>query len=100
MSLYALIGHDRPGSLPARLAVREQHLERVRELVAEGRVAIAGPFPAIDSDVPTEAGFTGSLIVAEFDDIDAARRWFADDPYVTSGVFQSHEVRPFIQVLP
>jgi uncharacterized protein YciI len=100
MSLYALIGLDGEGSLSTRLRVREAHLERVRALAAAGRIVVAGPFPAIDSDVPGEAGFAGSLIVAEFDDIEAARRWFDADPYVTNGVFQSHEVRPFIQVLP
>jgi uncharacterized protein YciI len=100
MSLYALIGLDREDSLPARLRVREAHLERVRALADAGRIVVAGPFPAIDCDIPGEAGFTGSLIVAEFDDLEAARRWFEDDPYVTNGVFQSHEVRPFIQVLP
>jgi len=100
VSLYALIGLDRDDSLEARLAVRERHLERVRRLADEGRIVVAGPFPAVDADVPTPAGFTGSLIVAEFEDLEAARRWFAEDPYVTSGVFASHEVRPFIQVLP
>ena len=100
MSLYALIGLDRAGSLPTRLRVRGAHLERVRALADAGRIVVAGPFPAIDSDIPGEAGFAGSLIVAEFDDLEAARRWFDDDPYVTNGVFQSHEVRPFIQVLP
>lgn len=100
MSLYALIGLDRADSLPARLRVREAHLDRVRALADAGRVVVAGPFPAIDCDIPGEAGFTGSLIVAEFDDLEAARLWFEDDPYVTNSVFQSHEVRPFIQVLP
>ncbi len=100
MSLYALIGLDRQESLATRLRVREAHLERVRALAEAGRIVIAGPFPSIDSDVPGAAGFTGSLIVAEFDDLEAACRWFDADPYVTSGVFQSHEVRPFIQVLP
>lgn len=100
MSLYALIGLDREGSLEARMAVRESHLARVRQLAEEGRIVVAGPFPAVDADVPTPAGFTGSLIVAEFEDIEAAQRWFDSDPYVTTGVFASHEVRPFIQVLP
>lgn len=100
MSLYALIGLDREDSLKTRLGVREAHLERVQALAQAGRIVVAGPFPSIDSDVPGEAGFAGSLIIAEFDDLEAARRWFDADPYVTHGVFKSHEVRPFIQVLP
>ena len=100
MSLYAMIGRDRENSLERRMQVREQHLARVRKLVDEGRLVLAGPFPAVDSDEPTPAGFTGSLIVAEFDCLEEAEHWFAEDPYVTQGVFASHEVRPFIQVLP
>jgi uncharacterized protein YciI len=100
MSLYALIGHDREDSLPHRLKVRQEHLARVRELLDEGRLVLAGPFPAVDADEPTAAGFTGSLIVAEFDTLEQADEWFAQDPYVTDGVFASYEVRPFIQVLP
>ena len=100
MSLYALIGLDREESLEQRLRVRPEHLSRVRELADQGRRVIAGPFPAIDADEPTAAGFTGSLILAEFDSLDLAREWFEQDPYVTSGVFHSIEVRPFMQVLP
>jgi uncharacterized protein YciI len=100
MSLYVLIGHDRPDSLELRKSVRAEHLARVRALADEGRIAIAGPFPAVDADEPTPAGFTGSLIVAEFDSLEEATKWFADDPYVTSGVFSKHEVRPFLRVLP
>jgi uncharacterized protein YciI len=100
MSLYALIGHDRADSLALRMSVRAEHLERVRRLADEGRIAIAGPFPAVDADGPTPAGFTGSLIIAEFDSLDQASSWFAADPYVTSGVFETHEVRPFLRVLP
>jgi len=100
MALYAMIGYDRPGSLEQRLAVRAEHLSRVRALADEGRIAIAGPFPAVDADEPTAAGFTGSLIVADFASLEEATAWFAEDPYVTKGVFASHEVRPFIQVLP
>lgn len=100
MSLYALIGHDRPESLELRMSVRAEHLQRVRELADEGRIAIAGPFPAVDADEPTAAGFTGSLIVAEFDSLEQASEWFAADPYVTAGVFASYEVRPFLRVLP
>ena len=100
MSLYALIGHDRPDSLDLRMSVRAEHLARVRRLADEGRIAIAGPFPAVDADAPTPAGFTGSLIVAEFASLEEASAWFAADPYVTSGVFETHEVRPFLRVLP
>ena len=100
MSLYALIGHDRPESLQLRMSVRAEHLQRVRKLADEGRIAIAGPFPAVDADEPTAAGFTGSLIVAEFDSLEQASQWFAADPYVTAGVFASYEVRPFLRVLP
>jgi len=100
MSLYALIGHDRPESLQLRMSVRAEHLERVRKLADEGRIAIAGPFPAVDADEPTAAGFTGSLIVAEFDSLEQASEWFAADPYVTTGVFATYEVRPFLRVLP
>jgi len=100
MSLYALIGNDHPDSLQLRMSVRAEHLARVRELADEGRIAIAGPFPAVDADEPTDAGFTGSLIVAEFDSLEQATEWFAADPYVTSGVFSTYEVRPFLRVLP
>lgn len=100
MSLYALIGHDRSGSLPLRMKVRAEHLARVRALADAGRIIVAGPFPAVDADEPTPAGFTGSLIVAEFESLQQAEEWFAADPYVTAGVFASHEVRPFLQVLP
>lgn len=98
--LYVIIGRDVPDSLPLRRRVREAHLARIGELVAAGRVAIAGPCPAIDSGTPGDAGFTGSVIIAEFDSLEAARAWTAADPYVTEGVFASFEVRPFLKVLP
>lgn len=98
--LYALIGEDAPGSLETRLSVRPQHLERVKQLQAEGRVVLAGPFPAIDSPDPGPAGFSGSLIVAEFSSLEEARAWLADDPYTVHGVFERTVVRPFRQVLP
>lgn len=100
MSLYALIGHDREGSLEARKKVRADHLARVRDLLEQGRLVVAGPFPAVDADEPTAAGFTGSLIIAEFASLEEAAHWFSQDPYVTTRVFSTHEVRPFIQVLP
>jgi len=100
MSLYAIIGRDRDNSLEARMKVRAEHLARVRELMAEGRLVVAGPFLRVDADEASQAGFNGSLIVAEFDTLDEAKRWTEQDPYVTSGVFSSLEVQPFMQVLP
>jgi uncharacterized protein YciI len=97
---YAIMGVDRPDSLAQRLSVRAAHLERIRELVDAGRVLLAGPHPAIDSEDPGEAGFTGSLIVAEFPSLEDARRWAEADPYVIDGVFASIDVRPFKPVLP
>lgn len=98
--LYAIIAADRPGSLPARLAARPAHLERLRALQDEGRLVLAGPHPAIDSLEPGEAGFTGSLIVAEFPDLEAARAWADDDPYRSAGVYADVQVKPFKQVFP
>ncbi len=98
--LYAIVGEDVPNSLDQRLASRPAHLARLNELEAAGRMVLAGPFPAIDSPDPGPAGFSGSLIVAEFDSLAAAQVWAAADPYVTAGVFGSVTVRPFRQVLP
>ena len=100
MSLYALIGYDCENSLERRMKVRADHLARVRELADEGRLVVAGPFPSVDCDEPTPRGFTGSLIIAEFDSLDAAQDWWEQDPYVSAGVFSSTDVRPFMQVLP
>lgn len=98
--LYAIIGEDVPNSLERRLAVRPQHLVRVERLRDEGRLVIAGPFPAIDSVDPGPNGFTGSLILAEFGSQAEAEAWAAADPYVTGGVFGRVTVRPFKRVLP
>jgi uncharacterized protein len=98
--LYVITGRDAPGSLPNRRVARSRHLERIRELSDAGRVVLAGPCPATDSPDPGEAGFSGSVIVAEFPSLEDARAWIAADPYVTDGVFESHEVRPFLRVLP
>lgn len=98
--LYVIVGRDAPGSLAIRRRVRPDHLGRIRSLVEAGRVALAGPFPAIDAADPGDAGFSGSLIVGEFESLEAAREWIAADPYVTEGVFESVEVRPFVKVLP
>jgi len=98
--LYVILGKDAPGSLEVRRRVRPQHLERVGALADAGRVAIAGPCPVADSPEPGPQGFSGSVIIAEFESLEAARAWVAGDPYVTQGVFESWEVRPFIKVLP
>ncbi|MBL8503433.1 MAG: YciI family protein [Rhodocyclaceae bacterium] len=98
--LYAVIGEDVPDSLARRLAVRPAHLERLKELQDAGRLILAGPCPAIDAQDPGPAGFSGSLIVAEFDSLEAARAWAAADPYATEGVFARVTVRPFRKVLP
>jgi len=98
--LYAIWAWDCPDSLPKRKKVRSEHLARIHGLRDAGRLILAGPHPAIDTDTPGEAGFSGSLIVAEFDDLEAARQWIADDPYVTEGIFERYEVKPFKQVLP
>lgn len=98
--LYVITGRDAPNALAVRRRVRAMHLERANRLVDEGRLVIAGPCPAIDSQDPGPAGFTGSFIVAEFPTLEDARTWTAADPYVTEGVFESWDVRPFIKVLP
>lgn len=98
--LYAIIARDVPGSQPLRAQSRPRHIEYLRQLIDDGRVVLAGPHPAIDSREPGPAGFTGSLIVAEFDSLDAAERWAAEDPYVTEGVFEEVQVKPFVQVAP
>ncbi len=97
---YVIKGTDRPGSLEQRLAVRPEHLARLQELKRAGRLLIAGPLPAIDSEDPGPAGYTGSLIVAEFDSLEQARRWAEADPYVHAGVFTDIMVEPFRKVLP
>lgn len=98
--LYAIIGEDRPDSLPLRQQNRPAHLERLRALQAEGRLVLAGPFPSVESDDPGPAGFTGSLIVAEFASLAAARRWAEADPYREAGVYAEVSVKPFKQVFP
>ncbi len=97
---YMILGRDRPDSLAARQAARPEHLARLEALKAEGRLLLAGPLPAVDAEDPGPAGFRGSLVVAEFDSLEAARQWAEADPYVTQGVFQSVEVAPFRRVLP
>jgi uncharacterized protein YciI len=98
--LYAIVGVDVPDSLEKRMQVRSAHLARAQELHAAGRLVLVGPFPAIDSNDPGPAGFTGSLIVAEFDTLTDAQAWADADPYMASGAWASVSVRPFKQVLP
>ena len=100
MMLYAIISQDKPGTLEQRLATRPAHLERLHALQDEGRLLLAGPHPAIDSTDPGEAGFTGSLVVAEFPSLDDAQIWADADPYVTAGVYVQVTVKPFKKVLP
>ncbi|WP_018141654.1 MULTISPECIES: YciI family protein [unclassified Thioalkalivibrio] len=96
--LYMIQGQDAPDSLDARLAARPEHVARLQTLRDDGRLILAGPFPAIDSNDPGPAGFTGSLIVAEFPSLEAAREWADADPYVAAGVYTAVDVRPFKQV--
>ena len=98
--LYAFIAEDLPGTLEKRLAARPAHLERRLALLAEGRLIIAGPCPAIDSPDPGPAGFSGSLIVAEFASLEAAKAWADADPYVAAGVYAKVTVKPFKKALP
>jgi uncharacterized protein YciI len=97
---YAIIGIDETDSLAGRQTARPAHVERLRQLQSEGRLLLAGPFPAIDAEDPGPAGFTGSLIVAEFADLAAARAWADADPYIAAGVYREVSVRPFRKVLP
>ncbi len=98
--LYVIIGEDRAGTLDKRLASRPAHLERLQSLQAEGRLILAGPCPAIDSPDPGPAGFSGSIIIAEFASLDTAKTWADADPYVAAGVYEKVTVKPFKKVLP
>ncbi len=98
--LYAIVGINHPDSLAARLSARPAHLERLHALRDAGRLVLAGPFPAIDSEDPGPAGFSGSLIVAEFASLADAREWADADPYTGAGVYERVDVRPFRQTLP
>lgn len=97
---YAILGEDAPDSLPLRQAARPAHLARLQALQDEGRLLLAGPFPAMDSPDPGPAGFSGSLIVAAFDSLESARAWADADPYVAAGVYARVSVWPFKKVLP
>jgi uncharacterized protein len=98
--LYAIIAQDIEDSLSKRMGARPDHVARLNQLKDEGRLILAGPHPAIDVSEPGEAGFSGSLIVADFDDLQQAREWADADPYVAAGVYASVVVKPFNKVLP
>ena len=98
--LYAIIADDRPDSLAARLAARPAHLARLQALQDEGRLLLAGPFPAIDANGPGPAGFSGSLIVGEFASLADAKLWADADPFVAAGVYEHVSVKPFRKTLP
>jgi uncharacterized protein YciI len=98
--LYAIMGEDVQNSLEKRLPVRPAHLQRLQTLQDEGRLVLAGPHPAIDSNSPGDAGFNGSLIVAEFDNLQQALQWADADPYNEAGVYARVVVKPFKQVFP
>ena len=98
--LYAIISQDKPGSLERRLQARPAHLARLEALRNDARLILAGPHPAVDSPDPGTAGFTGSLVVAEFDSLEEARAWADADPYVAADVYERTIVKPFKKVLP
>ncbi|MDN5872146.1 MAG: YciI family protein [Nitrococcus sp.] len=97
---YAILSEDVTNSQPLRATAREAHLQRLERLKADGRLLLAGPHPAIDSEDPGPAGFSGSLVVAEFDSLEAAQAWADADPYLEAGVYQRVIVKPFKRVLP
>ena len=97
---YAVISEDHEGSLSKRMAARPEHVARLQALLADGRLLVAGPHPAIDSLDPGPAGFTGSLIIADFPTLAAAQIWANEDPYLRAGVYRSVTVKPFNRVLP
>jgi len=96
--LYAIISEDVPDSLPKRKVARPDHIARLEQMQAQGRVIIGGPLPAIDDEDPGEAGFTGSLLVVEFESLEDAEAWAQEDPYVKAGVYASSVVKPFKRV--
>ncbi len=97
---YVIYSEDVENSLNLRLSVRDKHIGRLKDLQAQGKLLIAGPCPAIDNEDPGEAGFTGSLIVAEFDSLTAAQAWADADPYISAGVYKKVTVKPYKKVLP
>jgi uncharacterized protein YciI len=97
---YSIYATDNENTLESRLNTRPSHLERLNALVEQGRLLVAGPFPAVDSEDPGPAGFTGSLIIAEFDSLEDAQAWADQDPYVAAGVYKQVEVKPYKKALP
>ena len=98
--LYAILAEDVKNSLQDRLTARPKHLQRLTDLQDQGRLILAGPHPAIDSEDPGEAGFSGSLVVAEFESLEEAKTWADADPYVTAGVYANVTIKPFKKVFP
>lgn len=98
--LYAIICEDNPNSLEKRKVTRPAHLARLQQLSDAGRLLVAGPHPAVDNENPGDAGFSGSLIIAEFASLQAAQEWAAQDPYCTAGIYARVVVKPFKKVLP
>lgn len=97
---YAILSEDVEDSAGKRAAARPAHIERLKDLAVEGRLLVAGPHPAIDSEQPGDAGFTGSLVIAKFDSLEEAEAWAAADPYVESGAYDKVTVKPFKKVMP
>lgn len=97
---YTIIGQDTPDSLAKRMASRPAHVARLQTLQAQGRLLLAGPFPAVDAEDPGAAGYTGSLIVAEFPSLAEAQAWADDEPYLASGVYEHVTVKPFKKTMP
>ena len=98
--LYVIISQDIENSLALRQQVRSKHLARLNQLRDQGRLVLAGPNPTIEAEEPGSSGFTGSLVVAQFDSLQAAEHWAKEDPYVAAGIYQQVTVKPFIKVLP
>lgn len=97
---YAIISQDVDDSIAGRASARPSHLARLQSLADQGRILVAGPHPAIDAEDPGDAGFTGSLVVADFESLEAAKSWANEDPYIEAGVYDDVIVKPFKQVLP
>lgn len=97
---YAIVSEDIENSLEKRMAARPDHLARLEDLKQQGRLLVAGPFPAIDSETPGDAGFTGSLVIADFENLESAQAWADADPYVSAGVYKQVMVKPYKKVLP
>ncbi|GLS26115.1 YciI family protein [Marinibactrum halimedae] len=98
--LYSFFCEDAPNSLSLRKQHRPAHIDRLTTLLNEGRLILAGPNPAIDAEAPAEAGYTGSLIVAQFENLNAAQQWADEEPFLKAGVYQSITVKPFVQSMP